>query len=85
MEKKGLHLSMEKTYFLWSGTNLDLLKETGKDHCAICLTGVCRNVFAWFDALHPSQQLWSCWDTTLFSLVSLTKWLTSTLCIYFRL
>ena len=62
MEKKGLRLSMDKTKILGSGTNLDLLKKTGKDPCAICLSGKCRNVFVWFDALCPSQQLWSAWD-----------------------
>ena len=47
-------------------------------------------LFVWFDALGPSQQLWSCWDGQFtlnhsLSWASLNKQLTSTLCTYFRL
>lgn len=37
MEKKGLRVNMGKTKILVSGTNLDLLKKSGKDPCAVCL------------------------------------------------
>ena len=41
----------------------------------------------WFDALHPSQQKWSCWDgqftSPSFFGQALTKQLTSTSCTYF--
>ena len=40
MEKKGLRVNMEKTKFIVSSINLDLLKKFGKDPCvAVCLTG----------------------------------------------
>ena len=46
-------------------------------------------VLVWFDALRPSQQLWSCRDGQLtkshFSLASFTKRLTSTSCTCVRL
>ncbi|MCU7898061.1 MAG: hypothetical protein KZQ61_05230, partial [Candidatus Thiodiazotropha sp. (ex Lucinoma aequizonata)] len=43
MEKKGLRVNMGKTKILVSGTNLDLLKKSGKDPCAVCLTGTGSN------------------------------------------
>lgn len=39
MEEKGLRVNMGKTKILVSGSQLDLLKKTGKDSCAVCLTG----------------------------------------------
>ena len=40
MEDKCFHVSMGKTQILVSGTYLDLLKKSGKDLSAICLTGI---------------------------------------------
>ena len=38
MEKKGLCVNMGKTMSLVSSTNLDLLKKSGKESCAVCFT-----------------------------------------------
>ena len=42
MEEKGLHVNMGKTQIQVSGTNLDLVKKSGKDLSVVCLTGICK-------------------------------------------
>ena len=43
MEGKGLRVNMGKTKIVISGPELDVLKQTGKHPCAVCLTGVGAN------------------------------------------
>ena len=40
MEKKGLRVNMGKTKIMVSGTDLDLLKKSGKDPCGVCQKGL---------------------------------------------
>ena len=40
MEKKGLRVNMGKTKIMESGTNLDVLKKSGKYPCGVCQSGV---------------------------------------------
>ena len=40
LESKGLRVNMKKTMFMASGPKLDVLRESGKYPCAVCLTGV---------------------------------------------
>lgn len=42
-EKKGLHVNMGKMKVLMSGSNLSVIKKSGKHPCAICLTGTGSN------------------------------------------
>ena len=48
MESKGLGVNKNKTKFLISGIRLDLLKDSGKYHCAVCRKGVGSNSIACF-------------------------------------
>ena len=43
LEKKGLRVNMEKTNFIVSGINLDLLNKSGKNPCVVYLTGEGRH------------------------------------------
>ena len=43
LESKGLHVNMTKTKFMASGLGLDILHDSGKFPCAVCLTGVGRS------------------------------------------
>ena len=43
MEKKGLSGNMGKTKLIVSGSNLDVLKKSGKYPFGVCQTGVGRN------------------------------------------
>jgi hypothetical protein len=43
MEGKGLRVNMGKTKVMVSGRDMDVLKKSGKDPCAVCLTGTGRN------------------------------------------
>ena len=43
MEKKGLRVNMGKTKLMVSGSNLDVLKKSGKYPCGACQAGVGRN------------------------------------------
>ena len=43
MEGKGLHVNMGKTKVMVSGRDMDALKKSSKDPCAVCLTGTGRN------------------------------------------
>ena len=42
LESKGLRVNMKKTMFMASGPKMDVLRESGKYPCAVCLTGVGR-------------------------------------------
>jgi hypothetical protein len=43
MEGKGLRVNMRKTKVMITGPNLDSLRKSGKDPCAVCLKGTSRN------------------------------------------
>ena len=43
MEIKGLRVNMGKTKLMVSGSNLDVLKKSGKYLCGVCQAGVGRN------------------------------------------
>ena len=43
MEAKGLRVNMGKTKIMCSGTNLNVLKDSGKFPCGVCRTGVGSN------------------------------------------
>ena len=43
MEKKGLRVNMGKTKLMVSGSNLDVLRKSGKYPCGVCQAGVGRN------------------------------------------
>ena len=43
MEKKGLKVKMAKTKLMVSGSNLDVLRKSGKYLCGVCQAGVGRN------------------------------------------
>ena len=43
MEKKGLRVNMAKTKLMVSGSNLDMLRKSGKYPCCVCQAGVCKN------------------------------------------
>ena len=43
MEKKGLRVNMGKTKLMVSGSNLDVLRKSGKYSCGVCQAGVGRN------------------------------------------
>ena len=42
-EKKRLRVSMGKTKLMVSGSNLDVLRKSGKYSCGVCQAGVGRN------------------------------------------
>ena len=43
IEKKGLRVNMGKTKLMVSGSNLDVLRKSGKYSCGVCQAGVGRN------------------------------------------
>ena len=43
MERKGLRVNMGKTKLMVSGSNLDVLRKSGKYPCGVCQAGVGRN------------------------------------------
>ena len=43
MEKKGLRVNMGETKLMVSGSNLDVLKKSGKYPCGVCQAGMGRN------------------------------------------
>ena len=43
MEKKGLRVNMGETKLMVSGSNLDVLRKSGKYPCGVCQAGVGRN------------------------------------------
>ena len=43
MEAKGLRVNVKKTKIMVSGNNLNTLKDSGKDPCAVCRSGVGAN------------------------------------------
>ena len=43
MEKKGLRVNIVKTKLMVSGSNLDVLRKSGKYPCGVCQAGVGRN------------------------------------------
>ena len=43
MEKKGLRVNMGKTKLIISGSNLDVLRKSGKYPCGVCQARVGRN------------------------------------------
>ena len=43
IEKKGLKVNMGKTKLIVSGSNLDVLKKSGKHSCVVCQAGVGKN------------------------------------------
>ena len=43
MEKRGLRVNMGKTKLMVSGSNLDVLRKSGKYPCGVCQAGVGRN------------------------------------------
>ena len=43
MKKKGLRVNMGKTKLMVSGSNLDVLRKSGKYPCGVCQAGVGRN------------------------------------------
>ena len=43
MEKKELRVNMSKTKLMVSGSNLDMLRKSGKYSCGVCQAGVGRN------------------------------------------
>ena len=47
MEKKGLRVNMGKTKLMVSGSNLDVLRKSGKYPCGVCQAGVGRNATVW--------------------------------------
>ena len=43
MEKRGLRVNIGKTKLMVSGSNLDVLRKSGKYPCGVCQEGVSRN------------------------------------------
>ena len=43
MEKKGLRVNMSKTKLMFPGSNLDVLRKSGKYPCGVCQAGMSRN------------------------------------------
>ena len=43
MDKKGMRMNMRETKSMVSGMNFDLLKNSGKNPCCVCQTGVGSN------------------------------------------